>query len=1509
MAKSVLDDRFEKGDVLIKQIREEQLERLRRVDDLWSSTVADWEDLAKAEDSVRREYGGRYLLELLQNAHDAIIDEFLAHDDKDGFPGWKYVHFELTEQSLLIANCGMPFRDDNIRSICRLHHTTKSTSKQIGHKGIGFKSVLEITETPEVYSDCYAFGFNRQEFASQASKIVGDFSLSQTSLPVLRAPYKRRLSWLSPGERDRIEDLFQEGYVTVIRLPLKSRALLKAVASRMREELRPELLIFLDYVDKLAICYPSGREVEYSKEIRSKNVDGSQEVLLWAREAGELHIKSRWLKLRTREIRIDDRELVQDLGDAWQEVRAVRCGVAFPLTSERALDVESDVQRFHVYFPTEESSGLRFLVNADFYIEAARKDVRRNPLNDHLAEELALYIAIEGTKTLKEQFPRDPAPVEMLAPMHCPDRKFGAFFHEQYLSALSASAFVPLVGGQYKIPSEIRLTPKGSDAGKFREFLPPSQLRGQASWAFPVLKVEKQELVRQEQGRPFLLLDEMGAKRLDVEDTLDVLRDGTPIPRDKQGEFLRFLAHWWNDLPSGERKQMVDALSECAIVATQSGWRNPSDTLVFQANLREEEDIEVPQGFDFEIVPLEVYGEERSYRGVPARFLEEVGVSPYQARDILRRAILPVLTSPARFKSLIEQYPGAIYSAYAFLKEYWQLGRTVSGLEEDLSRVPVPVCRLKDCSEREWKPASEVYFSEYWTGSDDLEIVYGLFEDSEFLGPVDELDIQDKASKQEWYSFFAWLGVSDTPRILEEVGSRWQYSYGEAKSSHPFRDRPLWDEYLTEYQDAFICTNPRKNHGRTRWMARNWALDRFEEIVAQAHGDVALLMRVFRLVGRYWEEYGQCLSTRLPCRYKTECEAGTIPSYLAYCLQHFAWVPAVRWEHMAQVPFRPGDVWNLGVDVRPEVRDMLPSLPDRFQGPEYRGIRIDLLKTEVAFEDYVDLLRRLPDLCPLRPSELTDKALKKWQDATRAVFNWLGQALQNSLIRQGREHWLQRPEDLQLLAYKGEEPYYVSVDKPELVYPDDPFLAEEWEDEMFYLRIDRSWQTFREWLGVSKLSERIRRDIKPSQDLEDATQKVRKQFEEALPYFLGIVSEQQNSRLDQVLARMRRLDVHVVDELIMEQALADSEIPPKSIEENIYLMPRDAPNPRGGRPVRAGDLYITRDEIDNPYIVGDPVATYIEIEGLSDSFIVLYGQKDSRERMRYLESRGVGEEQVHQVAQQLLIPLGEDIFSHKYEELATVFKEHESVSITLPEPSEPGTSSTGGDPSLSSRTPEPSLDSEEKPGEAAPGAPLEPEQELRKMPPLDLEGELCTMTFEKLETIPETTKGIAKPGHSVGGSGRRTIWMPSEEERERLGKRGEKWAYACECRRLKNLGLDPEALEREGKLEWVSRKEKYAPYDIRSVDRIDGRLEEIYIEVKSTTGHNRTVRWPISEFRMAHSADDRYWLYWIGHVDRERPDPPVRYQNPVQLWEEGYIQLGFRQLEITLPEGLDVKHK
>ena len=138
-----------------------------------------------------------------------------------------------------------------------------------------------------------------------------------------------------------------------------------------------------------------------------------------------------------------------------------------------------------------------------------------------------------------------------------------------------------------------------------------------------------------------------------------------------------------------------------------------------------------------------------------------------------------------------------------------------------------------------------------------------------------------------------------------------------------------------------------------------------------------------------------------------------------------------------------------------------------------------------------------------------------------------------------------------------------------------------------------------------------------------------------------------------------------------------------------------------------------------------------------------------------------------------------------------------------------------------------------------------------------------------------------------------------------IGRRGEKWAYEAERQRLQSLGVNPDELEENERLVWVSRRDAYANHDIKSVHQGPGGLEDIWIEVKSTIGTERTAEWSIGEFQLAASLGDRYWLYWVSHADRAKPDMPVRYQNPVKLWQDGEMALDFRQLEITLPEATD----
>ena len=138
-----------------KRIIEQQARRQMRtfLDELKNGTT-NYRTVASLGDEVAREYRGRAVLELLQNAHDVLGR--VGGDDR---PQVSFVLNSSPEQpELLIANSGRPFLHADFSGICRLAQSPKDPNKSVGNKGLGFRSVLELTTRPEVWSTAPAGG-------------------------------------------------------------------------------------------------------------------------------------------------------------------------------------------------------------------------------------------------------------------------------------------------------------------------------------------------------------------------------------------------------------------------------------------------------------------------------------------------------------------------------------------------------------------------------------------------------------------------------------------------------------------------------------------------------------------------------------------------------------------------------------------------------------------------------------------------------------------------------------------------------------------------------------------------------------------------------------------------------------------------------------------------------------------------------------------------------------------------------------------------------------------------------------------------------------------------------------------------------------------------------------------------------------------------------------------------------------------------------------------------------
>jgi hypothetical protein len=111
--------------------------------DRWNAASS----LKALADAAAREYEDRFLIELIQNGYD-------AHDpDKhDGRIAIRLDRDEGPYGTVYVANGGAPFTESNFDRICEIAQSDKRPGESVGHKGVGFKSVLRVCAWPEIYS-------------------------------------------------------------------------------------------------------------------------------------------------------------------------------------------------------------------------------------------------------------------------------------------------------------------------------------------------------------------------------------------------------------------------------------------------------------------------------------------------------------------------------------------------------------------------------------------------------------------------------------------------------------------------------------------------------------------------------------------------------------------------------------------------------------------------------------------------------------------------------------------------------------------------------------------------------------------------------------------------------------------------------------------------------------------------------------------------------------------------------------------------------------------------------------------------------------------------------------------------------------------------------------------------------------------------------------------------------------------------------------------------------------
>lgn len=419
------------------------------LDELANGT-SNYKSLHNLTEQVEHQYHGRFLIELLQNAHDALFDIENQKTDMDKSEDQGRIEIEISDEppfgALYVANDGSPFTEPNFNSLSRFGQSDKDPEKHIGNKGIGFRSVLEITRKPEIFSrkektsksfNGYNFRFNPNIIHSFHKPIQAllngndnpnidlgcPFPLVDWGSGRLRTFRERcldlgfewvvsELRFLSPyllpnpmNDQDktpRVRHFESKGFATVVRLPFSSKGA-KDLALEKVEELNENTILFLNKAKSLWIETPRTKRFVTRKNHPLQDLVDAQEIEIdvLVDETEYADTKRYWLwkwmiggKEKPSEAK-EIREVVSDLPGKWPQVRTAELAIAV------RQDENPEKGLISIFLPTEQSSGAACHLNAPFYGDISRTEVDfTKPFNRLLLEKMAKKAAHIVTKQL-----------------------------------------------------------------------------------------------------------------------------------------------------------------------------------------------------------------------------------------------------------------------------------------------------------------------------------------------------------------------------------------------------------------------------------------------------------------------------------------------------------------------------------------------------------------------------------------------------------------------------------------------------------------------------------------------------------------------------------------------------------------------------------------------------------------------------------------------------------------------------------------------------------------------------------------------------------------------------------------------------------------------------------------------------------------------------------------------------------------------------------------------------
>jgi len=721
------------------------------------------------ESQIAQDYRGRLVYELLQNADDAMAVE----------TGSACIRFELTDTELWVANSGRALDEGDIRGLCGISASKKSVQHgqkrraSIGHKGMGFKSALEITDAPEVFSTSICFSFSPQEALLAVKPLVTEGKLEQ----VTRAP-ATRFPWPLNREDAEWARLHQLGMNTAFRFPLRDK---------MNEEQRDRLtavlrempitsLVFLKHISRVEIEISRSNETRsFAWSVHRQQADNNG----WRDVSGFLESGDYRVTLKPDNGSIETFVLAYDaditIGDhrggldefSWEGVEFTEISVAARMRDQEPAAINDEWKRIHVFLPTGEPCPYDLLVSGAFGSNLSRQEIRVEDDSTNYNR----FMFRQAARVLRERlFPKlfeDGA--TMVACLRLLDRHVephsrcataaAQALYEEVVTALADLPFLPTADDRILAIRNCAVPPLVSeeDVGRsFRKLLYSDAMCREKH-------LPREDLCGASIGR---VLADHGAYVIEAEEAASLLAAADPS-KSKLGyhangkifvdPVLSVLEQLWQGLNWQDKPRLIDAVRRArlfpvAIEGNDTAKRiSTQDSTCFYPPRFLHGEVPLV-GLCFLLQDLCWGSLTPKERNVELQHQMEAWKALFDVREfkfpeVMRASVLPALdlerdaeeqSERATLQDLdrlaaICQLAGRTPNASAPLP-YERLGPNRALF--NLSRLDVP-CRGNSNSDVKWTPAYKAYFGSDWLGPNSVEFILDAGRDTGVSGLPD----------------------------------------------------------------------------------------------------------------------------------------------------------------------------------------------------------------------------------------------------------------------------------------------------------------------------------------------------------------------------------------------------------------------------------------------------------------------------------------------------------------------------------------------------------------------------------------------------------------------------------------------------------------------------------------------------------------------------------------------------------------------------------------------------